>query len=58
MGRKNKGIDLNKQSTSASRLTPSNDPFYSDNSNANVSMYSRKLLLSSIYFLLYLHISI
>ena len=49
VGRKNKGIDLNKESTSASRLIPGHDPYYTDNSTSKTFIYTGVLCLCLVF---------
>ena len=49
VGRKNKGIDLNKESTSASRLIPGHDPYYTDNSVSKTFIYPGVMCICLVF---------
>ena len=49
VGRKNKGIDLNKESTSASRLIPGHDPYYTDNLASKTFIYPGVMCICLVF---------
>ena len=58
VARKNKGIDLNKESTSASRLIPGHDPYYTDNSKSKLLTYPGSIWISLIFSVYWKYISL
>ena len=58
VGRKNKGIDLNNESTSASRLTPGHDPYYTDNSKSKILIYPGYICISVVFSFIWKRVSL
>ena len=58
VGRKNKGIDLNNESTSASRLIPGHDPYYTDNSKSKILIYPGCICISVVFSFIWKRVSL